>query len=115
RGARYIGTKGDVHERIVVPNAGHLEGHLVHHAYPSLELALDKLDRYTTLEAQGRLQRGVRVHWAGTLVRALHRGAKNYLWKGGWRDGVQGLLYAFLTAYYNFCTRIKIWEEQRRL
>jgi glycosyltransferase involved in cell wall biosynthesis len=114
QGTRYSGAKADVHERIDITDTGRLDGHLVHHAYPTLELALDKLDRYTTLEAEGRLRRGATVSHSGTLVRAVHRAAKNYLWKQGWRDGVQGLLYAFLGGYYNFCFRLKIWEARRR-
>ncbi|HTB21126.1 MAG TPA: glycosyltransferase family 2 protein [bacterium] len=113
-GARYGGTKGDVHERPDIADPGRLAGHITHNAYPSMELALEKLDRYTTLEAAGRLGAGARFSQAGALVRAVHRVAKNYLWKRGWGDGVQGLLYAFLGGYYNFCFRLKIWEARRR-
>ncbi len=111
--ARYVGSKGDVHERVILPDPGRLEGHVIHLAYPTLGLALEKLDRYTTLEAQGRLASGMDVNLGGALVRAVHRAAKNYLWKGGWRDGVQGLIYAFLGGYYNFCYRLKVWEARR--
>lgn len=113
-GARYVSGNADVHEGVQVADPGRLRGHLVHHAYPSLELALDKLNSYTTVEAQGRLKAGGQAGWDDLLVRGPHRLLKNYLWKKGFLDGVQGLLYCYLTGYYTFCFHLKIWEQRRR-
>lgn len=113
QGARYSSGEADVHEGVQVPDPGRVRGHLVHHAYPSLELALDKLNGYTSTEAQGRLKRGVKAGLGGALARAVHRFLKNYLWKGGFLDGVQGLLYCYMSGYYVFLYRMKVWEQQR--
>jgi glycosyltransferase involved in cell wall biosynthesis len=114
QGARYVSGNADVHEGVRVDDPGRLRGHLVHHAYPSVELALDKLNSYTTVEAKGRLAKGLRSGWGDLLVRGPHTFLKNYVWKGGWRDGVQGLLYCVLTAYYTFFFHLKIWEQSRK-
>ena len=114
QGARYESGNADVHEGVRMENPGRVRGHLVHHAYPSVELALDKLNSYTATEAAGRLKSGGGAPLAGSLVRAVHRFAKNYLWKGGILDGTQGLLYCFLTGYYVLVYRLKIWEQRRR-
>lgn len=114
QGARYQGSQGDVHEGVRIPDPGRLAGHLVHHAYPSLELALDKQNAYTRLEAEGRLKGGARSGPLSGLVRGVHRFLKNYLWKSGWRDGVQGLLYCYLSGYYTYIFHLKIWEQRRR-
>jgi glycosyltransferase involved in cell wall biosynthesis len=112
-GAGYSSGNADVHEGVQVESPGRLRGHLVHHAYPDVELALEKLNSYTTVEAAGRLKRGVRSGWGDLLVRGPWLFFKNYVLKGGWRDGVQGLLYCFLTGYYTFFTHLKIWEKTR--
>jgi glycosyltransferase involved in cell wall biosynthesis len=114
QGARYSSAHADVHEGVQVKDPGRVEGHLVHRAYPSMELALDKLNGYTRLEADGRLRQGVASGPYSGLVRAVHRFLKNYLWKSGWRDGVQGLLYCYLGAYYTYVFHLKIWEQRRR-
>lgn len=114
RGARYESGGADVHEGVRVPDPGRVQGHLVHLAYPDIGWALDKLNAYTSLEAEGRLRRGLRGTALGGLVRALHRFLKNYLWKSGWRDGVQGLLYCYLGAYYTYLFHLKLWERRRR-
>jgi (heptosyl)LPS beta-1,4-glucosyltransferase len=39
-GAKYESGRADVHEGVQVSNPGRLNGHLIHFAYPSIELAL---------------------------------------------------------------------------
>lgn len=113
-GARYQSGEADVHEGVQVPDPGLLNGHLIHHAYPSLELALDKLNSYTTVEAEGRLKRGVKPSWRGLLFKPIERFFKNYVLKRGFLDGPQGLLYSALTGYYTFVFHLKIWERSLR-
>jgi glycosyltransferase involved in cell wall biosynthesis len=114
KGARYVSGNADVHEGVQVKDPGRVRGHLVHHAYPSIELALDKLNSYTSVEAAGRLKKGGRAGYGDLLVRGPHRFLKNYLWKGGYKDSVQGLLYCVLTGYYTFFFHLKIWEQRRK-
>lgn len=113
-GARYVSGNADVHEGVQVKDPGRVRGHLVHHAYPSIELAVDKLNSYTSVEAAGRLKSGKKGHWAGILIKPPRRFLNNYLIKGGWRDGMQGFLYCFLTAYYTLMFNLKIWEQRRQ-
>lgn len=109
RGAKYESGQADVHEGVQVKDSGRLKGHLIHYAYPSLELALDKLNAYTEVEAKGRV--GTKVGAYALIWRPLERFFKNYIVKQGALDGIQGLLYCFLTAYYTFVFHLKIWEE----
>jgi glycosyltransferase involved in cell wall biosynthesis len=110
QGARYQGGKADLHEGVQIKNPGLVQGHLIHHAYPSIELAIDKLNAYTHAEAKGR--HGVKAGLYGLLWRPWERFLKNYLLKRGFLDGVQGLLYCYLTGYYTFVFHLKMWEQQ---
>jgi glycosyltransferase involved in cell wall biosynthesis len=112
--ARYSSASADVHEGVQLQKTGFLRGHLIHHAYPSIELALEKLNRYTDLEARGRHGQGQRAGVYDLAWRPLERFLKNYIFKAGFLDGPQGLLYCALTAYYSFATNLKIWEIQRQ-
>lgn len=112
QGAKYESGRADVHEGVQVKNPGRLSGHLIHHAYPTIELAIDKLNGYTTAEARGRA--ADRVSLYGLLWRPAERFVKNYVFKLGFLDGVQGLLYCFLTGYYTFVFHLKIWEHQAK-
>lgn len=111
-GATYESGRADVHEGVQVADPGRLNGHLIHYAYPSIELALDKLNSYTSTEARGRMNDRVTIY--GLVWRPLERFIKNYVFKGGFLDGVQGLLYCYLTGYYTFLFNLKIWEYQAK-
>lgn len=112
KGAKYESGRADVHEGVQVKDPGRLDGHLIHHAYPTIELALDKLNSYTSTEARGRHAEKVSLY--GLLWRPWERFVKNYVFKMGFLDGVQGLLYCYLTGYYTFVFNLKIWEHQAK-
>jgi glycosyltransferase involved in cell wall biosynthesis len=112
--ARYGHGPADVHEGVQVAGPlGRLNGFKLHHAYPSFGLALSKLNRYTSLEAQGRWDHGVRPSVYGLFWRPLERFLKNYFLKLGFLDGLEGFLYCYLTAHYSFVIHVKLYELQR--
>jgi glycosyltransferase involved in cell wall biosynthesis len=112
--ATYGHGPADVHEGIQVAGPfGQLHGFKLHHAYPSFDLALAKLNRYTSLEAQGRWAHGIRPSLYGLLWRPLERFFKNYFLKLGFLDGLEGFLYCYLTAHYSFVIHVKLYEYQR--
>lgn len=113
RGARYGHGPANVHEGIQIQGSvGHLRGFKLHHAYPDFGRTLRKINRYTSLEAQGRWQRGQRASLYGVLWRPFERFFKNYVLKAGFLDGWEGFLYCYLTAHYSFITHIKLYEFQ---
>lgn len=113
QGARYSHGPANVHEGIQIQGSvGRLSGFKLHHAYPDLRSALRKINRYTSLEAQGRWERGQRASLYGIFWRPLERFFKNYVLKAGFLDGWEGFLYCYLTAHYSFVTHIKLYERQ---
>jgi len=100
-----------VHESIRVDGTvGELQGRLDHHTMTSLDAYLRKIDHYTTLELRQR-PRPLRT-WhlvfvgPGTFL-------KWYLLKGGFRDGVPGLVWAGFTALGRFMRDMKVWIAQQ--
>jgi len=92
-----------VHEGLVLmdPTAsvGRIEEPLHHEALTAVRPYLRKIDLYTTLEARdGRSHYGLLqpLHILVTGPRVMWR---EYVWRGGWRDGWQGLVWAGLSAW----------------
>jgi glycosyltransferase involved in cell wall biosynthesis len=112
--ARYGSGPADVHEKVDIGPVGRLEGHLIHWAYPSLELYLQKQNRYTDLEAKGRFRAGEQGVLYGMVWRPAERFLKNFVLKAGFLDGVHGFLYCATTAYYSFLTYAKLWELRQQ-
>ena len=103
-----------VHESVKVDGRiGHLESNLLHFTCDSLSEHLKVMDRYTTLAARQMHEDGRR---AGLLQLAGHPPLaflRNYIARGGIRDGVPGFIISSMNAYYVFLKFAKLWELQR--
>jgi glycosyltransferase involved in cell wall biosynthesis len=115
RKGMYQAGAANVHEDVHFKVTGLLEGHMLHYAYPDFNLALKKLNVYTDLEAQGRFDKGIQSGLYGILWRPLERFVKNFVFKRGFLDGVEGFLYAFLCGLYAFSTAVKLRELCRQV
>lgn len=95
-----------VHERLIVEGAtGRLGGELLHDSMPTLEDAVDKMNRYSS----GRALDKVRAGHAGGLGAALSHGLwaflRCYILRRGLLDGRLGLVLALYVAqgtYYRY-------------
>jgi glycosyltransferase involved in cell wall biosynthesis len=112
RGARWSGL---VHEGVVADGAvGRLRGDLQHLPYRDISHHLQTMDRYTALSAQQMRERGQTVTVAGLLARPAGAFLRNYVVRGGWRDGGVGLVVSVLNSYYVFLKFAKLWETERK-
>ena len=95
-----------VHERLIVDGRiGRLDGELLHHSMPTLEGALDKMNRYSTGRAEDKRAAGS----SGGLASALSHGAwaflRCYVLRRGFLDGRLGFVLAVYVAentYYRY-------------
>ena len=114
RAAEWTGRR--VHESVSVRGSvGNLRGELQHFAYRDISEHLETIDRYTTYAAQQMHEDG---RHAGVLQLAGHPPLaflRNYLLRGGVRDGVPGLIVSAMNAYYVFLKFAKLWELDRNL
>jgi (heptosyl)LPS beta-1,4-glucosyltransferase len=113
RAARWAGRL--VHESVsVTGRTGRLRGELQHYAYRDVADHLETIDRYSTYAAQEMFERGRR---AGLFDLAVHPPLaflRNYLLKGGVRDGAAGFVISRANAFYVFLKFAKLRELQRR-
>ncbi len=111
RHGRWTGT--DPHDRVEVDGATfRLAGELVHYNYRDLSHHVSKIDQYTTISADRAAERGERATVARLLFRPPLRFFKMYVLKGGFRDGVRGLIVAGMGAFYVFLKYAKRWERR---
>jgi glycosyltransferase involved in cell wall biosynthesis len=108
-------TSDSVHERIEIDGVlGKLEGHILHYTDPDIEHYLEKLNRYTTLSADTLQQQGRQFRTIDILIKPLATFVKMYIFKSGFRDGIQGLIIALLSSFHVLCKYAKLWERQRQ-
>lgn len=102
-----------VHERLVVDGTiGRLTGHLLHESMATLEVAIDKMNRYSTGRAIDLRQRGR----SGGLGKALGHGlwafVRTYFLKRGFLDGRMGFVLAVNNAEVSYYRYLKIWLSE---
>ena len=111
RSAQWTGAY--VHESVAAQGPlGTLKGELQHFAYRDVADHLETIDRYTTYAARQMREAG---RHAGLLRLAGHPPLaflRNHS-RGGFRDGVPGLVISSLNAYYVFLKFAKLWELER--
>ncbi|MEI6668306.1 MAG: glycosyltransferase family 2 protein [Acidobacteriota bacterium] len=111
--ARWTGRY--VHESVTASGeVGRLRGNLQHVPYRDISHHLATIDRYTTLAARQMFEDGRRV---GARQFALHPPAaflRNYLARGGVRDGAAGFIISALNSYYVLLKFVKLWEMTKR-
>ncbi|HSH95414.1 MAG TPA: glycosyltransferase family 2 protein [Roseimicrobium sp.] len=124
----------EVHEHVIVRGeTGHLKSEMDHYAFPSIDVFVEKHNRYSNWEArvavENAFQQGGTVLQSTTVskrrllkqlslrlpFRPLLRFFYVYVWQLGFLDGVEGYYFARLHAWYEFLCVAKAEEIRRKL
>ena len=109
RRARWAGRH--VHESVKTDGiAGRLHHQLQHYPYRDISHHLRTMDRYTSLAAQQMFEAGRRANWFDVLIHPRLAFFRNYVLRGGFRDGMPGLIVSVMNAYYVSLKFAKLWE-----
>jgi glycosyltransferase involved in cell wall biosynthesis len=119
----------EVHEHILVNGpTGRLQNEMDHFAFPSIDVFVEKHNRYSNWEARLEIEDGLGrsphqlqsgpVGWRRRIKRWTRRLPGRpwlrflyvYLGQGGWRDGVRGYYFARLHGVYEFLSVAKAAE-----
>ncbi len=109
RRARWTGRY--VHESVKADGpVVDLQNDLQHYAYGDIAHHLQSIDRYTSLAARQMFEDGRRANWFDVLIHPPLAFVRNYLLRGGFRDGMPGLIVSVMNSYYVSLKFAKLWE-----
>lgn len=101
RKAKWVGDF--VHESVKVNGrVGRLESNILHFTCESLSEHVKTMERYTTLAAQEIAARQVKVPLWRMLLEPTWMFWKTYFFQRGFQDGMEGLVIAYMAAFYTF-------------
>jgi glycosyltransferase involved in cell wall biosynthesis len=104
---RWVGL---VHETVDLDGpAGQLSGELRHRTIPTMAAFLDKINRYTTLEAAGLADAHRPCRPGDLTVRPAWTFLKLYLFKQGFRDGVEGFMFCLFSGV---SAAVRAWKHR---
>ena len=111
--AKYI---GEIHEYpevegglVCAPETAAIE----HNPNVTVESFLEKMNRYTTLEAFDRYQAGQRTSLPHLGVAFFANWWKNFFYYKGYRDGAHGFVICLMEATSRTVRHLKLWQIQR--
>ncbi len=104
-----------VHERLKVDGkVEKLDTPFEHHPYPDIAMLNMKTKRYVEFEAQHRFKNGAKISgfklFMQVTVIAPFRFIRRYFFKGGFLDGTQGIIMAWLDLTNNIQRWFRLWE-----
>ena len=110
-GVKYV---NNIHEYPVYPKLPESIHEPIHH-YPNFapEKFLEKMNKYTTIEARDRVARGQTTNWFRLLFAFPAMFYKNYIYYGAYRDGMHGFVISLLEGVSRVVRHIKIWQFSR--
>jgi len=88
-----------------------LDGELLHYTKRDLSEHHRVTERYASLAAEFLADRGDTANGSKIFFSSVAAFVRTYIFKQGFRDGVQGLLIAMFTAYGVFLKYAKVWER----
>jgi len=105
---------GDVHEGIESPyETLTVDEPIIHVEDLRIERILQKLNHYTTLQAENDVGRGLKTHPLRILLSFPAMFYKNYVYYGAWKDGIEGFMISVLEGISRTIRHLKIWQITR--
>lgn len=98
---------------------GTLRGDMLHYAYPSMHLYLEHMDRYSTevgklIAAKGKTSRSPFAFVWNIILNPAATFIYNYVFRGGFLDGREGLLLHLYHSVYVSWKYAKAWEDAKK-
>lgn len=86
---------------------------IIHHHYDSIEQYLDKMNRYTSIQANLKAMEGHEFSWKDFIKRPMAEFLSRFFAGEGYRDGVHGLAVSLLQAFSELAVYLKIWQKEK--
>ncbi len=113
----YGRTEGpDPHDRVVITGGPvlRLRNPIWHYTHDGIDDHLRTMNRFSAISAQQKIEAGDRLRWRDLLLRPPLRFFKGYVLRGGFLDGIHGLVIALFGALGTLMKYAKLWELHLR-
>lgn len=86
---------------------------IVHHNYESVSQFLERMDRYTGVQAEELRKSGYKFVWTDILQKPLSEFLSRFFAGSGYKDGLHGLALSLLQAFSFMIVYLKLWEKEK--
>lgn len=90
-----------------------VESHaIIHYHYQSVSQFLQRMDRYTSIQAKELKESGYEFNWKDLITKPLGEFLSRFYVNRGFEDGLHGLALSLLQAFSHFVMYLKVWERK---
>lgn len=87
-----------------------MDNAIIHLNYATVSQFIEKLNRYTSAEAEKRFGEGKTFAWYKLLYHPIVEFWRRYVSGKGYKDGMHGFILSILMAFYAEIILVKMWE-----
>lgn len=85
---------------------------IIHHHYSTVSQFIQRMDRYTTVQAKELKESGYDFNWKDLITKPLGEFLSRFYANSGFEDGLHGLSLSLLQAFSHFVMYLKTWEKE---
>ena len=86
---------------------------ILHYNYTSISKYIERMNRYTDVQARVLLQKEYKFVWRDLIRKPLQEFLSRYFAGEGYKDGIHGLSLALLQAFSELTLYLKIWQSEQ--
>ena len=86
---------------------------ILHYNYTSISKFIERMNRYTDIQARLLLQKEYKFTWRDLIRRPLQEFLSRYFAGEGHKDGLHGLALALLQSFSELTLYLKIWQSEQ--
>lgn len=85
---------------------------IIHYHYSEITQFLDRLNRYTSIEADQLVNNGYKFDWKDLINKPLNEFLSRFFANKGFNDGLHGLALSLLQAFSFIIVYLKVWQKE---
>ena len=86
---------------------------IIHHNYQTISQFIERMNRYTSVEAEQKILEGYKFDWKDLLRKPLNEFLSRFFTNKGYEDGLHGLSLSLLQALSFLIVYLRIWETEK--
>ncbi len=84
---------------------------ILHNNYQTVALYLDRMNRYTEIQAEDLVKSGYRFNWHDIFEKPFTEFLSRYFANYGYKDGLHGLSLSLLQGFSFLVVYLKVWQK----
>ena len=86
---------------------------IVHHHYETIDQYIDRMNRYTTVQAILKVKEGYEFSFRDLMSAPVNEFLSRYFAGSGYKDGLHGLAVSLLQAFSELVLYLKVWQAYK--